>query len=123
MAKMQIADHTAIEEELWADMEAGRPLLGTVELARATGILPATLQGYLNRHIVARIRIGYRFFSTKAAVIESLKANDRAEAKHQANPYFPKGDWDTRQANARAKLEKMGITQEKLDRFKNKLKK
>lgn len=117
MGKVKIADHSELEEQLWRDMENGKPLLGSIELAKALGIHPSRMQSYLNQHVVARVRIGHRLFSTKAAVIESLKANNLAERK-PLKVHVPRGDWQTRQAKAMASLEKAGITKEKIEKFR-----
>lgn len=118
MGKIRIADHSELEAQLWRDMENGKPLLGAAELARAMGIHASTLQRYFNGHIVARVRRGHRFYSTKAAVLQSLKDNNLLEKTKPAPLHVPRGDWQTRQANAMAKLERCGITAEKLDKFR-----
>lgn len=121
MGKLRIADHSELEAQLWRDVENGKPLMGTAELAKATGICPSRMQSYMNQHVVARVRMGHRLYSTKAAVIESLKNNNLAEKK-PLQIHVPRGDFQERQARAMASLEKVGITKEKLEKFRKEMK-
>jgi hypothetical protein len=82
--KQVIADHSARCEQLWARIGKGDLLQSPEDIGGALGVASSTVRDWIKRNEVAFVRIGGRLYSTLEAVVESLRANSRAQDAERA---------------------------------------
>lgn len=82
--KQIFADHSARSEKLWDRIAKGELLQNPEDIGSALGVASSTVREWIKRGEVAAVRIGGRLYSSVDAVVESLKANSRAQDAERA---------------------------------------